>query len=524
VATLFSLGAPGDPVLNAYIGSVDRVQLIDGPLGSGKTTGSCQRIARLQALQRPNRYRVRPTRFLVVRNTYPDLLSSTAVTFRNFFFPEWGEKRLDEVGNELPPVKKLGQWYGGGAEPPMATFKYDLDDGTVVDSEVIFLALDRPSDVRKTLGTEYTWIFLSEFRELSKAVVDMLDGRHGRFPSAAQGFVMPTYRGMFGDSNKPDREHWYYKLSQGLDERGRRYERPKNWSFFHQPGGVEQVGVRPDGRRVFAPNPAAENIQNLLGGHAYYMDLMAGKREDWILVYCANEWGYVQEGKPVHPDFIDSVHVSETSIEADPREPLILGLDFGRTPACIVTQFNPTTGRWVALAEYYDEDRSAATFGPECKRWLERKFPGFAIQAFGDPAGDHAGDTVDESPMMILRSAGIPIEPAPTNDTVLRRAALAGPLTRGTMDGRRAFLLSGPDCPMLRKGLGGAWCFERVNKVGVVDEYKDQPAKNRWSHPCEALEYALAGGGESSRAIETPDQRRWREYPELLREQEIAEL
>jgi hypothetical protein len=524
MATQFELGTPGYPTLNAYIASTERVQLIDGPLGSGKTTASCQRILRFQILQAANRSGTRPSRFLVVRNTYPDLLSSTAVTFKNFFFPEWGESRLDELGNPLPPLPKLGRWYGGGAEPPMAEFQYDLPDGTVVDSEVIFLALDRPADVRKTLGTEFTWIYLSEFRELSKAVVDMLDGRHGRFPSAAQGGVMPTYRGMFGDTNKPDREHWYYRLSQGVDERGRPHARPKGWRFFHQPGGVVQVGVRPDGSRIFAANPDAENLNHLLGGHLYYTELLEGKREDWVLVYLANEWGYVQEGKPVHPDFIDSVHVSETSIPPDRGEPLILGFDFGRTPACIVTQYQPGLGRWVALAEFYDEDRSAATFAPECKRWLERRFPGYAIRAYGDPAGDHAGDTVDESPMMIVRAAGIPIEPAPTNDAVLRRAALAGPLTRGTMDGRRAFLLSGPDCPMLRKGLGGAWCFERVNRVGVVDEYKDSPAKNRWSHPCEALEYALAGGGESSRAIETPEQRMLREHPELVREQEYAEL
>jgi hypothetical protein len=68
------------------------------------------------------------------------------------------------------------------------------------------------------------------------------------------------------------------------------------------------------------------------------------------------------------------------------------------------------------------------------------------------------------------------------------------------MDGGRGFILS-PACEVLREGLQGGWCFERINKVGV-EEFRDYPSKNRFSHVCEALEYALSGEGESRQAIQ----------------------
>lgn len=513
----FGVGTAGQaPTLDAYIASNARVSFIDGPLGSGKTTGSCQKLMRCMRRQKPNGQGIRLTRFLVVRNTYPDLLESTAQTFRDFFLPEDGQPRLDDNGNELPRLPPLGKWYGGGEEPPQAEFAFRLEDGTRVKSTVVFLAMDRAADVRRILGTEYTWIYLSEFRELSKAVVDMLDGRHGRYPSYGRGGVAATEHGMFGDTNKPDIDHWYYKVSQD--------EKPAKWAFFHQPGGLRVVGTRPDGSRIFELNPGAENLQNLPGGAAYYLEQIGGKRDDWLLVYLCNEWGTVQEGKPVHPDFVDSVHVSTERLFANPRLPLIGGFDFGRTPAGAILQYQPAIGRWVVLYELVTEDMSATAFAPEFKALLGREFPGLPFRGYGDPAGDDSGQTVDTTPIEILNAAGLPCEPAPSNVMALRRAALANPLRRGTMDGRRAFLVSGPTCPVLRQGLGGKWCFERINRVGVVEEYKDKPAKNRWSHICEAVEYALLGGGEGDRALETPEQRRFRENPRLYREQEIAEL
>jgi hypothetical protein len=495
---LFALGDPRSPVLSAYIASRARVSLIDGPLGSGKTTASCQRILLHMLEQPPNRYAVRPSRGLVVRNTYPDLLSTTAETFRAFFFREEasGEEPVDPVGEErLPP---LGRWYGGGEEPPQAVFDFLRDDdGTRVACQVLFMALDRPADVRRLLGSEFTWIYLSECKEIDKAVLDMLTKRHGRYPSLAQGEVECGWHGILGDTNKPARGSWYYEAAE--------VTRPEGWAFFHQPGGVleDPRGRDGMGRKRWIANPKAENLHNLKPG--YYTNDLATYRDDWITVFLANEYGYVSTGKPVHPDYVDHVHCAPQALEAIAHLPLVLGFDFGRTPACAVVQWWPGAGRWAALAEYVTKDQSAVGFAPDVKAWLGRTYPehvrdGLIVRGWGDPAGDDAGQATDDTPIQILRSYGIPCESAPTNDPLLRRSALANPLRRGTMDGGRGFILS-PACETLRQGLQGGWCFERINRIGE-ERYHDRPAKNWFSHVCEALEYALAGEGEAEQAIQ----------------------
>lgn len=52
---------------------------------------------------------------------------------------------------------------------------------------------------------------------------------------------------------------------------------------------------------------------------------------------------------------------------------------------------------------------------------------------------------------------------------------------------------------MIRKGLQGGFCYRRVQVSG--EKYTDEPDKNEYSHPVEALEYALQGEGEGRQAL-----------------------
>jgi hypothetical protein len=49
----------------------------------------------------------------------------------------------------------------------------DLGDGTGLELEVLFLALDRPDDVKKLKSLELTGAWLNEASELEQAVLDM---------------------------------------------------------------------------------------------------------------------------------------------------------------------------------------------------------------------------------------------------------------------------------------------------------------------------------------------------------------
>ena len=56
-------------------------------------------------------------------------------------------------------------------------------------------------------------------------------------------------------------------------------------------------------------------------------------------------------------------------------------------------------------------------------------------------------------------------------------------------------LLISPACKMIRKGFTGGCHYRRVQVVGD-ERFTDKPDKNRFSHPHDALQYLLSGGGE----------------------------
>jgi len=474
------------PVLDEYIWSRARSTFIMGPLGSGKTYASIVKILQLMMEQAPNSRGERPTRFVAIRNTFPDLATTTIKDFQEIFTPALGSMKM------------------GGVEPPTFTARANLPDGTKIKSEVIFLALDRSDAVKKLRGVQATGFWLNETKELVKPIVDMADLRHGRYPSRAAGGVTPTWHGMFGDTNAPDEDSWYFKLAE--------LDRPEGWEFFRQPGGLIPTGEkRANGKEIFLPNHDAENLENLPDD--YYIRGQQGKDDDWIRVNLCNEYGFVVDGRPVHPEYVDSIHAAKEVVEYDASLPLILGIDFGRTPAAAVIQFHPQWGRYVAIDEFVSEDVSQQLFAPELRLWLNTNFhvdfedsveTRKTVRAWSDPAGEAKGQATEDTPRLILVANGIPTLPAPSNSPVLRRSALARPMGRMCMDGMPAFLVS-PKCKMLRKGLMGGFCYRKL-KVPGEDRFHEQPDKNIYSHIVEACEYALLSEGEGVAALTPADE------------------
>ena len=461
---------PPGKVLQDYSDCRSRVSIIIGPLGSGKTVQTILKLLDLMCEQdfvknkTSRHWKTRPSRILAVRNTYSELFTTT--------IKDWLE-----IHGELGPFN------AGGRQPPHQTIEFNLTDGTKVVSEIIFIAFDRPDHVKKARGLQPTWIWLNEVKELDKSVIDMLDLRHGRYPTKAKEYVAPTHHGMIGDTNAPDTDHWLYHLAEEV--------RPKDWSFFKQPGGL----VRVDNK--WKPNHLAENLENLPGKMDYYVKGMEGKADDWISVNLANEYGYVSDGKPVHPWYIDSTHCMKEDFIPSLAHPIVLGFDFGRTPACVFVQKSAHM-RWIAFDEFLAEDMGAVAFAPLLKKYIDQKYPNFRFKGWGDPSGDSGSQSDDRTPFMILRSAGIPCYPTYTNDIMIRRASLENPLKELCMDGKPRFMIT-PDCVVTRKGLQGGFCYRRVQISG--ERYTDVPDKNKFSHPCEALEYALQGEGEGRRAL-----------------------
>ena len=436
-----------------------------GPLGSAKTVTSCQKLMQAMINQKPNSLGVRPSRFYAIRNTYADLLTTTA--------KDWLELYRD-----------LGTYAEGSKKPPTHTLDFDLEDGTTVNSELIFIALDRADSIKKLRGSQVTGFWLNEVKELHKGVVDMADLRHGRYPSMAAGGVKPTWHGMIGDTNAPDEDHWYYQLAEN--------DKPEGWNFHRQPGGLIQEG------ELFLINPLAENVHNLPEG--YYTRGMQGKARDWIKINLCNEYGFVMDGKPVYPEYVDSIHCMATEYIPNKEWPIILGADFGRTPACAMLQFDPAMGRYIGFDEFVTHDMSAALFAPELKLYLDRVYPGFTYNVgWGDPSGDQRGQATEDTPIKIMYAHGLPFKGTATNNPLIRRASIVNPMRRLCMDGKPAFMIS-PKCKTWRKGLAGGFCYKRKQVAGD-ERYHDEPDKNEFSHVCEAGEYGLQGSGEGAAAI-----------------------
>lgn len=432
------------------------VRGIRGPFGSGKSTVCVMEIMRRAQLQPQGNDGRRRSRWAVIRNTYPELQTTTIKTWHQWF------------------PTSLGHWQSEG--PP--THKITAGD---MDLEVIFLALDRPKDVAKLLSMELTGAWINEAREVPKAVLDGLTGRVGRFPSAMMGGR--GWSGILMDTNPPDTDHWWYKLAEE--------QRPDGFEFFAQPSGR---------------SPDAENRENLPDG--YYERQIAGKDPDWVKVYVDAEYGYVREGKPVWAMYSDALHCREFDLL--PRVPIAVGIDFGLTPAAALLQLCPS-GQVRVFDEVVATDMGAARFaeilGPRLRStWKD--FPILSIK--GDPAGDSRAQSDETTPFQILRKAEIMASPASTNDPVRRIESVSQALRR-LVDGDPGFLIH-PRCTVLRKALLGGYCYKRM-QVSGTEQYKDSPDKNQYSHVADALQYGFDAIGETRELVRAKPTDRPRSAP-----------
>lgn len=446
---------PQGKTLAEYMASRARCTLIMGPLGSGKTFQSCQKILKHMQEQEPDAQGYRKSRWYAVRNTYIDLFGTTV--------KDWMELFGD-----------LGRFKQGGMEPPTHFIRCKLPDGTRIKAELVFLALDRPEHVKKLRGAQATGFWLNEVKELSKAVIDMADLRHGRYPSKMDGG--PTWHGMIGDTNAPDEDHYYYELAEQM--------KPEGWVFLRQPGGVIRDGLKGDGSVNWRINYQAENLHNLPDG--YYVNGMQGKSDDWIAVNLANEYGAVHDGKAVYPQFNEILHVAKMPLTAFRGLPLILGWDFGRTPACIICQVSPQ-GQFRVLRELVSDDMGIQIFSRDVvKPYIANEFPGLEYQSWGDPAGV-TKEGNEHTAFMYLSEAGFITEPARTNEPTARIEAVNEFLTK-LVNGQPAFIID-PSCRMLITGFKGGYQYRRMQVPGA-ERYTDKPDKNDYSHPHDGLQYA----------------------------------
>lgn len=440
------------------------VRCIMGPVGSAKSSTCCTEMLRRACETPPGLDGVRRSRGVIIRNTYPELRDTTIKTFK-----EW-----------VP--QQLGKW-----KVSENTFVIDFvgEDDVPVYCEVLFRALDTPDDVRSLLSLELTFAYINEAREIEKAVLKLLLTRLRRYPSPrslAPGTVY--WSGLWMDTNPPDDDHHLYKRFEE--------DKPKGNKLFRQPSGR---------------SPEAENLENLKPtGREYYASIVENNKDDpeFIKVYVDAEYGSPKDGKPVYPEFHSHVHVT-TDFDANPDLDLIVGMDFGLTPAATLMQ-RARDGQLQVFDEFVSEDMGARTFADELVKHIKQHYPGRPVRGHGDPAGDERSKLDGVTTCFdVVNAAGLPMHPASTNDPVIRREAVALNLKRMTMLARPGLVVH-PRCKTLVKGMNGRYCLRRLQVAGR-EKYAEKPEKNKYSHVCEALQYACVGEGEDARPVQaaSPD-------------------
>ena len=447
---------------------------VRGPVGSGKSVACCIEIFKRALQQKPNHEGKRKSRWAVIRNTNPQLKTTTIKTWLDWFPEnEWGAFRWS-----IP-------------------YTHYIQVGDI-DLEVIFLALDRPEDVKKLLSLELTGVWVNEARELPKSIIDACTMRVGRYPSMRDGGA--TWYGVIADTNAPEEDHWWAIMSGDVPtpdylsrDEALMLVKPDTWEFFTQPSAMTEK-KETDGSLIgYTNNVSCENKKNLTKD--YYANIIRGKTKGWIDVYVMNKLGTIEEGKPVYSNWNPELHLAKEPIPKAPNT-VFIGIDFGLTPAAVFGQKLPN-GRWLILQELVCFDMGISRFSELLKHEIAKNYKGMEVDIYGDPAGDFRAQTDETTPFQILRQNGLRGKPAPSNDVALRIESVETAL--GRLIDKKAGLLLDNSCLNLKKGFNGGYHYRRLQTSG--DRYDEKPNKNRYSHVHDALQYMMMGAGEGKQLI-----------------------
>ncbi len=236
-----------------------------------------------------------------------------------------------------------------------------------------YLALDREEDVRKIKSLELTGCYINELSEVPQAALAHMKGRVNRYPSKAF-CTEPYWSGIIADTNPPEDDHWIFK-----DFELNKYD---HHILFKQPPGLIK---NEDGK--YTRNPNADNASHLPDN--YYEMLAEGQSQEFIKVFCLGQYGAVGFGRLVFPEFNPDFHAVDR-LEAIQGEHILIGWDFGLTPACTVVQISPR-GQLLILKEYIGDGMGIRSFADSIVLpSLVKDFPYCRVgMSKADPAGRH---------------------------------------------------------------------------------------------------------------------------------------
>lgn len=429
---------PPPTIAKFLLDSTSLVRCVVGPVGSGKSMGVIMELFRRSVQQAPFGG-VRRTRWALIRNTLQQLKSTV----------------LSDVLLYLGPLVRHH------VSDSKIVLSFPLPDGTRVESEWLLVPLDRPEDQQRLLSLQLTGAWVNEAREVPIDILMALLGRCGRYPSKLLGG--PSWYGVVLDTNP-------WAVSSAFHESFVLDVKP-GWRLYRQPGGLE---------------PDAENVENLPPN--YYDNLSHGRDPEWVQVHVHGEWGSDLSGQAVfRRSFNPEVHVVDLETPViNPFRPIMIAMDFGRTPTALVAQIGNDGCLWF-LDEVLSEDMGLRQMVRTKLKPVLYSEPYEGRRAFiiADPAGAQKSQLAEENAFDVLREEGFRAYPAPTNDVSRRLLALEKLFMSSA-----GVKISRQRCPKLVRALAAEYKYRR-KKTGDLD---DLPEKSHpWSDLADCAQYAALG-------------------------------
>jgi hypothetical protein len=478
-------------VARGFVNDRTFISSIMGPYGSAKTTSAFQKILNVVTWQNPGPDGVRRIRVCVIRATYSQLETNVMKDWFSWF----------------PKTKE--NWNG---EHNTHTLTIDFPGLGRCVIEMIFRGLGELKAEEVFKGMQLTLLWLNEVDTLARDVLNYGLPRVGRYPAAKDGGC--AWSGVIADFNAPEVDNWTYDLlvnknlgvpDELLANLQAQYGKHFGIQFWKQPGGR---------------TPEAENLENLPPG--YYERLIIGfaGNDNKIRRFVDNEFGAINNGQPVYPEFNDALHVAREFVQPIAGLPIHVGVDGGSTPAAVFGQIDDL-GQVRVVGECVIFNTSLETqlqkmgprqFGREVREYFDRMWPhGKVGELWGDPAGFYGGGEGGEQAEDLAwmqefgRAFGRKVRPSPVkgNRVTPRIEAVRGCLT--TNVGNRPGLLISPTARLLRQGFNNGYVIQRVRYSDGSGRYKDQPHKNDFSHVHDALQYLVVGLKKRGQATDDMD-------------------
>ena len=456
-------------------------RLVLGNVGSGKSTMMIIELIKMAILQKPDKYGQRSSKWIVVRETYPQLLETTFARFKLWLKPNKSTRR-----------------YTNGA-PARIRWSDKLPDGTPMNAEFVFLAVAKPEDYENLKSFELTGGFINECGAMDSEIVSAVWTRLGRYPAPVDA-VDPddpiTRVALIMDTNPPEEDSWVQKIEE---------TNPYGWEFFRQPPALLKDPGSDIGYRL---NPEGENFAHLGSGpETYYLDRVGAMTPEQVKVLFCGEYGVTSSGKAVYRRQWDhEYHVAKTGLAPIKGLPILLGWDWGKGgESCIVGQV-ARSGQLRILQEFYGDNIGLRDFAQDFVRpWLLEQFGPDTLQegeapwkiiSVGDPAGLSTHGLADRSHnyFHVLNDERVGVfrnwfvtKPALSNHIEIRLNAVRHFLTSKTMAGQPLFQIDRSN-KLLIKGFNQSYEYERKQVPGKA-QFKDEPCKSAESHPHDGLQY-----------------------------------